>query len=47
MSRPSDWCVLDLDRDPVPGSPGAVRSMARSWSGLADDAEYAETRRVS
>jgi hypothetical protein len=44
VSRPADWWVLDLDRDPVPGSPQAIRAMARSWSGLADDAEYAETR---
>jgi hypothetical protein len=39
-----DWWVLDLERDPTPGSPAAIRRMARSWSGLADDAEYAETR---
>ncbi len=44
MSRPVDWWVLDLEGDPTPGSPSAIRRMARSWSGLADDAEYAETR---
>ncbi|HEX5769636.1 MAG TPA: TNT domain-containing protein [Nocardioidaceae bacterium] len=44
MVRPSDWWVLDLDRDPVPGVPSSVRSLARSWSNLADDAEWAETR---
>ena len=44
MSRPVDWWVLDLEGDPTPGSPAAIRRMARSWSGLADDAEYAETR---
>lgn len=44
MSRPSDWWVLDLGRDPVPGDAFAVRSLARAWSGLADDAEWAETR---
>jgi hypothetical protein len=44
MSRPSDWWVLELDRDPVPGAAMSVRSLARSWSNLADDAEWAETR---
>lgn len=44
MSRPSDWWVLDLDRDPVPGDAVAVSSMARSWSGLAEDAQWAQTR---
>jgi hypothetical protein len=44
MSRPVDWWVLDLEGDPTPGSPAAIRRMARSWSSLADDAEYAETR---
>jgi hypothetical protein len=44
MGRPSDWWVLDLDRDPVPGEPWSVRSLSRSWSGLADDAEWAQTR---
>jgi hypothetical protein len=44
MTRPADWWVLDLERDPTPGTPSVVRRMARSWSGLADDAEYAETR---
>ncbi|HET6563469.1 MAG TPA: hypothetical protein VFG72_16490 [Marmoricola sp.] len=44
MSRPVDWWVLELEDDPTPGSPVAVRRMVRSWSGLADDAEYAETR---
>jgi hypothetical protein len=44
MSRPSDWWVLDLGEDPTPGEPSAVRSMARSWGSLADDAEFAESR---
>jgi hypothetical protein len=44
MARPADWWVLDLDRDPVPGEPYSVRSLARSWARLADDAEWAETR---
>ncbi|WP_240977896.1 DNA/RNA non-specific endonuclease [Knoellia koreensis] len=42
MTRPSDWWVLDLGSDPTPGDPVTIRSMARSWGGLADDAEYAE-----
>lgn len=44
MTRPVDWHVLDLDRDPTPGSPSTLRRMARTWSEVADDAEYAETR---
>jgi multidrug efflux pump subunit AcrA (membrane-fusion protein) len=44
MSRPVDWWVLELESDPTPGSPTAIRGMARSWSELADDAEYAEAR---
>ena len=44
MTRPADWWVLDLEGDPTPGSGSAVRAMARSWAGIADDAEYAESR---
>jgi hypothetical protein len=44
VTRPSDWWVLDLDGDPTPGSGSAVRVMARSWAGLAEDAEYAKGR---
>ncbi len=44
MTRPSDWWVLDLEGDPTPGSPGAVRRMARTWSRVAEDAAWAERR---
>lgn len=44
MTRPSDWWVLDLDGDPTPGSPSAVRRMARTWQGVADDAAWAQRR---
>lgn len=44
MSRPTDWHVLDLDRDPTPGSPVEIRRMARAFGEVADDAEYAEGR---
>ena len=44
MSRPSDWDdVFGID-DPTPGDPWQVRRVATSWGGLADDAEYAETK---
>lgn len=42
MSRPTDWHVLDLSRDPVPGDPGSVASLARRLQRVADDAERAE-----
>lgn len=44
MTRPHDWWVLDLEGDPTPGSPAAVRRMARTWSQVADDAAWAERR---
>jgi hypothetical protein len=44
MVRPTDWWVLDLEGDPTPGSPAAVRRMARTWSTVADDAAWAERR---
>ena len=44
MTRPTDWWVLDLDGDPTPGSPSAVRTMARRWEGVAEDAEWAQRR---
>ena len=47
MGRPSDWEVLDLPGDPVPGDPPAVESVARRWSRVADDAESARARVVS
>ncbi len=42
MSRPHDWWVLDLDRDPTPGDPWRVREMARAIDTLGDDAASAE-----
>ena len=44
MVRPSDWWVLDLEGDPTPGSPAAVRRMARTWATVAQDAAWAERR---
>ncbi|MFD5629509.1 RHS repeat-associated core domain-containing protein [Streptomyces sp. NPDC127072] len=35
--RPKDWHVLDLDRDPTPGDPERVRSLARNLQDFADD----------
>ncbi|MEV0849991.1 putative T7SS-secreted protein [Streptomyces sp. NPDC049954] len=35
--RPTDWHVLDLDRDPVPGDPRRVRKLAASLHDFADD----------
>ncbi|MFD4524761.1 DUF6531 domain-containing protein [Streptomyces sp. NPDC058470] len=36
-NRPSDWHVLDLDRDPTPGDPDRVRSLAKNLQDFADD----------
>jgi hypothetical protein len=35
--RPADWHVLDLDKDPTPGDPDRVRSLARQLHDFADD----------
>ena len=35
--RPTDWDVLDLDRDPVPGDPFEVKELARKLGDFADD----------
>ncbi|MEV5977086.1 DUF6531 domain-containing protein [Streptomyces sp. NPDC052114] len=35
--RPSDWHVLDLDKDPTPGDPQRVRKLAGSLHDFADD----------
>ncbi|MEC3995371.1 hypothetical protein VSR01_18255 [Actinacidiphila sp. DG2A-62] len=37
MGRPTDWHVLDLDRDPVPGDPYEVKELARKLGAFADD----------
>jgi hypothetical protein len=42
MSRPSDWWILDLGRDPTPGDPGDIRSLARQVRLVAQDARRAE-----
>ncbi|MFD7767760.1 RHS repeat-associated core domain-containing protein [Streptomyces sp. NPDC059787] len=39
--RPSDWHVLDLDKDPTPGDPDRVRTLARFLHGFADDVSEA------
>ncbi|MFJ6566912.1 DUF6531 domain-containing protein [Streptomyces sp. NPDC091292] len=35
--RPTDWHVLDLDKDPTPGDPDRVRTLAKSLHDFADD----------
>ncbi|WP_432094248.1 DUF6531 domain-containing protein [Streptomyces sp. bgisy100] len=35
--RPTDWHVLDLDGDPVPGDPDRVRHLARELHEFAED----------
>jgi hypothetical protein len=42
VSRPTDWQeVFGID-DPTPGDPWEIRGVRRSWSTLAEDAEWAE-----
>ncbi|WP_131765160.1 hypothetical protein [Candidatus Protofrankia californiensis] len=41
MNRPTDWDVLDLDGDPTPGDPFAVRALARRYLEFAADVEHA------
>ncbi|MFC8129045.1 DUF6531 domain-containing protein [Streptomyces sp. NPDC057302] len=36
-NRPADWHVLDLDKDPTPGDPHRVRSLAKNLHDFADD----------
>ncbi|GAB2862076.1 hypothetical protein GCM10027074_31730 [Streptomyces deserti] len=35
--RPTDWHVLDLDKDPTPGDPDRVRKLAKTLHEFADD----------
>ncbi|MFD4629334.1 RHS repeat-associated core domain-containing protein [Streptomyces sp. NPDC058284] len=35
--RPSDWHVLDLEKDPTPGDPHRVRSLAKNLHDFSDD----------
>jgi hypothetical protein len=35
--RPTDWHVLDLDKDPTPGDPDRIRQLARALHDFADD----------
>lgn len=44
MSRPTDWDVLSLPRDPTPGEPATVRALARRLGRVADDAEQARAQ---
>ncbi len=41
MSRPADWGVLDLEHDPTPGDPFAVRELARRFLEFAADVGHA------
>ncbi|WP_326797252.1 DUF6531 domain-containing protein [Streptomyces sp. NBC_01808] len=36
-NRPTDWHILDLDEDPVPGDPERVKRLARELHDFADD----------
>lgn len=36
-NRPTDWHVLDLDKDPTPGDPQRVRRLAKVLHDFADD----------
>ena len=36
-TRPGDWHVLDLDRDPTPGDPDRVRKLSKDLHDFADD----------
>src|SRR3954470_20789183 len=35
--RPTDWHVLDLEKDPTPGDPERVRRLAKTLHDFADD----------
>ncbi|GGU11421.1 DUF6531 domain-containing protein [Streptomyces coeruleorubidus] len=39
--RPADWHVLDLDKDPTPGDPQRVRTLAKHLHDFADDVSEA------
>ncbi|MGQ4468732.1 DUF6531 domain-containing protein [Streptomyces violaceoruber] len=39
--RPSDWHVLDLQKDPTPGDPQRVRTLAKTLHDFADDVSEA------
>ncbi|MFI1565070.1 DUF6531 domain-containing protein [Streptomyces sp. NPDC020490] len=39
--RPHDWHVLDLEKDPTPGDPDRVRTLARTLHDFADDVSEA------
>ena len=41
MARPTDWHVLDLDADPVPGDPWRVKQLGGMMRTLGDDADSA------
>lgn len=41
MARPSDWWVLDLDRDPTPGAPDRIDITADRFLDFAETAERA------
>ncbi len=44
MARPTDWTeVFDIS-DPTPGDTYDIDQVARTWSRVADSAEYAETK---
>ena len=37
MARPSDWWLIGLGQDPVPGDPAGVRALMVGYADLADD----------
>jgi uncharacterized protein YukE len=42
VNRPTDWYVLDLARDPTPGDPHDIASLARRVQHVSDDAGAAQ-----
>ncbi len=41
MARPSDWSVLDLDKDPTPGDPSRIDLLADRFLEFSETAERA------
>ncbi|MEP6843789.1 MAG: WXG100 family type VII secretion target [Pseudolysinimonas sp.] len=44
MARPSDWHVVGLAHDPVPGDPAEIRMLARKYEALTPDIDDAGSK---
>lgn len=44
MGRPTDWHLLDLEKDPTPGEPWAIRDLGRDFRAFAGDVGSARAR---